>query len=100
MKIPDLLVGAVIGKGGSSLQDITNVGIDFLLIWFCPCMSVCSVGAGALIGQTSGAKIQISQKGDYYEGTRDRKVTLQGEATDTPIGTPTHCKDGMVVQAL
>jgi len=54
MKIPDLLVGAVIGKGGSSLQDITN---------------------------TSGAKIQISQKGDYYEGTRDRKVTLQGSVT-------------------
>ncbi|XP_071796603.1 RNA-binding protein Nova-1-like [Asterias amurensis] len=49
--VPENLVGAILGKRGQTLVEFQT---------------------------TSGAKIQISKKGEYVPGTRNRKVTITG----------------------
>ncbi|KAL0905137.1 hypothetical protein M5K25_027318 [Dendrobium thyrsiflorum] len=49
--VPDEHIGAVVGRGGRNILEIT---------------------------QTSGAKIKISDRGDFMSGTSDRKVTITG----------------------
>ncbi|KAJ1435809.1 K-like proteiny domain [Sesbania bispinosa] len=49
--VADGHIGLVVGRGGRSIMDIS---------------------------QTSGAKIKISDRGDYISGTTDRKVTITG----------------------
>lgn len=49
--VPDELVGAIVGRGGEVITQMK---------------------------QYSGARIQISQKGDYAPGTRERVVTISG----------------------
>lgn len=51
--VPDAHVGSVVGKGGRALHDIQ---------------------------QGAGVRMQISDRGDYVEGTSDRKVTITGTA--------------------
>lgn len=51
--VPDEHVGAVVGKGGRSLQEIQ---------------------------QGSGVRMSISDRGDYVDGTSNRKVTITGTA--------------------
>jgi len=51
LHVEDGAVGAILGRGGENI---------------------------AQINQMSGAKIQISQKGDYVPGTRQRSVTITG----------------------
>uniref|UniRef100_H2XP13 K Homology domain-containing protein n=1 Tax=Ciona intestinalis TaxID=7719 RepID=H2XP13_CIOIN len=52
LAIPENLIGAVLGKAGRTLVEYQDV---------------------------SGAKIQISKKGDYVAGTRNRRVTITGK---------------------
>lgn len=54
--VPDEHIGAVLGKGGRTISEIQVV---------------------------SGVRIKVSDRGDFVEGTRNRKVTLTG----TPEGT-------------
>jgi RNA-binding protein Nova len=54
--VPDEHDGAVIGKGGRTISEIQI---------------------------KSGARIKVSDRGDFVEGTRNRKLTLTG----TPEGT-------------
>ncbi len=54
VEVPETLVGAILGKGGKTLVEFQNY---------------------------SGAKIQISKKGEYIPGTRNRKVTITGSPT-------------------
>ncbi|KAG9442203.1 hypothetical protein H6P81_018057 [Aristolochia fimbriata] len=49
--IADEHIGAVVGRGGRNIMDIS---------------------------QTSGARIKISDRGDFISGTSDRKVTITG----------------------
>jgi RNA-binding protein Nova len=49
--VADEHIGLVVGRGGRNISDIS---------------------------QTSGAKIKISDRGDYISGTTDRKVTITG----------------------
>ncbi|XP_022091268.1 RNA-binding protein Nova-1-like [Acanthaster planci] len=51
VEVPENLVGAILGKRGQTLVEFQT---------------------------TSGAKIQISKKGEYVPGTRNRKVTITG----------------------
>ena len=51
IEVPENLVGAILGKRGQTLVEFQT---------------------------TSGAKIQISKKGEYVPGTRNRKVTITG----------------------
>lgn len=51
IEIPELIVGAILGFGGRSLVEIQHL---------------------------SGAVIQISKKGQYAPGTRNRIVTISG----------------------
>jgi len=51
MEIPELIVGAILGLGGRALVEIQHL---------------------------SGASIQISKKGTYAPGTRNRVVTISG----------------------
>ena len=51
VEVPENLVGAILGKRGQTLVEFQT---------------------------TSGAKIQISKKGEYIPGTRNRKVTITG----------------------
>ena len=52
LSIPETLIGAVLGKAGRTLVEFQDI---------------------------SGAKIQISKKGEYVVGTRNRKVTITGK---------------------
>ncbi|XP_041969537.1 RNA-binding protein Nova-1 isoform X2 [Aricia agestis] len=58
VEIPEVIVGAILGPGGRSLVEIQ---------------------------QMSGANIQISKKGTFAPGTRNRIVTISG--TGTAIGS-------------
>ncbi|KAH0435717.1 hypothetical protein IEQ34_026542 [Dendrobium chrysotoxum] len=49
--VPDEHIGAVVGRGGRNILEITQI---------------------------SGAKIKISDRGDFMSGTSDRKVTITG----------------------
>ncbi|EDV22924.1 Protein BTR1 [Trichoplax sp. H2] len=49
--VPDSIIGAILGKRGKVISDIQNI---------------------------SGAHIQVSQRGDYIPGTKDREVTVTG----------------------
>jgi len=51
LHVDDASVGAILGRGGENIAQIM---------------------------QMSGAKVQISQKGDYVPGTRQRSVTISG----------------------
>lgn len=56
VEVPESLVGAILGKSGKTLVEFQNY---------------------------SGAKIQISKKGEFVPGTRNRKVTIKGPFTST-----------------
>ncbi|XP_077999215.1 RNA-binding protein Nova-1-like isoform X2 [Glandiceps talaboti] len=58
IEVPETLVGAILGKGGKTLVEFQ---------------------------QCSGARIQISKKGEYVPGTRNRRVTITGN----PLATQT-----------
>ena len=58
MEIPDVLVGAILGKGGKTVNEFI---------------------------QFSGAKIQFSAKNDFAPGTTDRVLTIQGDLNQTQI---------------
>jgi Polyribonucleotide nucleotidyltransferase (polynucleotide phosphorylase) len=51
MQCPDTLVGSIVGRGGSVIVEMQR---------------------------QSGARIQISQKGEYVPGTTDRSITITG----------------------
>lgn len=51
VEVPEVIVGAILGPGGRSLNDIIN---------------------------RSGANVQISKKGSFAPGTRNRVVTITG----------------------
>lgn len=51
MAVPDERVGAIVGRGGRTILEIQQV---------------------------SGAKIKISDRGDFISGTNDRQVTISG----------------------
>ncbi|CAM9271843.1 unnamed protein product, partial [Discosporangium mesarthrocarpum] len=50
--IPDNMIGAILGKGGATIMELQN---------------------------TSGARITVSQRGDYMPGTENRTVTIKGD---------------------
>ena len=52
LSIPETLIGAILGRAGRTLIEYQDI---------------------------SGAKIQISKKGEYILGTRNRKVTITGK---------------------
>lgn len=54
--VPENLVGAILGKGGKTLVEYQEL---------------------------TGARIQISKKGDFIPGTRNRKVTITGSPAAT-----------------
>uniref|UniRef100_UPI00398F0A58 RNA-binding protein Nova-1-like n=1 Tax=Pristiophorus japonicus TaxID=55135 RepID=UPI00398F0A58 len=54
--VPENLVGAILGKGGKTLVEYQEL---------------------------TGARIQISKKGEFIPGTRNRKVTITGTAAST-----------------
>ena len=56
MEIPDILVGAILGKQGKTVHEFI---------------------------QFSGAKIQFSAKNDFAPGTTDRILTIQGDLNQT-----------------
>ncbi|XP_065661780.1 RNA-binding protein Pasilla [Hydra vulgaris] len=58
MEIPDVLVGAILGKHGKTVHEFI---------------------------QFSGAKIQFSAKNDFAPGTTDRILTIQGDLNQTQI---------------
>lgn len=58
MEIPDILVGAILGKQGKTVHEFI---------------------------QFSGAKIQFSGKTDFAPGTTDRILTIQGDLNQTQI---------------
>jgi len=58
MEIPDILVGAILGKQGKTVHEFI---------------------------QFSGAKIQFSAKNDFAPGTTDRILTIQGDVNQTQI---------------
>ena len=58
MEIPDILVGAILGKQGKTVHEFI---------------------------QFSGAKIQFSGKNDFAPGTTDRILTIQGDLNQTQI---------------
>lgn len=58
MEIPDILVGAILGKQGKTVHEFI---------------------------QFSGAKIQFSSKNDFAPGTTDRILTIQGDLNQTQI---------------
>lgn len=47
--MPDQMVGVILGKGGSTVIDMQNI---------------------------TGARIQVSQRGDYIPGTHNRFVSI------------------------
>ena len=51
LQVADNMVGAIVGKGGSTINELQ---------------------------QYSGARIKISQKGEYVPGTSNRTVTITG----------------------
>lgn len=56
LAIPENLIGAILGKAGRTLVEFQDM---------------------------SGAKIQISKKGEYVAGTRNRRVTITGKPSST-----------------
>ncbi|XP_076815797.1 RNA-binding protein Nova-1-like isoform X1 [Clavelina lepadiformis] len=56
LSIPENLIGAILGKAGRTLVEYQDI---------------------------SGAKIQISKKGEYVVGTRNRRVTITGKPPST-----------------
>lgn len=52
LSVPESLVGAILGKGGKTLVEYQEI---------------------------SGTRIQISKKGDYVPGTRNRRVSITGK---------------------
>merc|ERR1740130_1178479 len=51
VQVPDGMVGCIIGTAGKAINDIQRF---------------------------SGARVQISKRGEYFEGTQNRIVTMQG----------------------
>ncbi|KAG6531670.1 hypothetical protein ZIOFF_005487 [Zingiber officinale] len=63
--IADEHIGAVVGRGGRNIMEISQVLPS-------PCaFNLCFL-------QVSGARIKISDRGDFISGTSDRKVTITG----------------------
>lgn len=58
--VPDEHIGAVLGKGGRTISEIQVA---------------------------SGVRIKVSDRGDFYPGTRNRKVTLYGTAEGVKTAT-------------
>jgi len=56
LSVPETLIGAILGKSGRTLHEYQSI---------------------------TGAKIQISKKGDYIQGTRNRRVSITGRAPST-----------------
>ena len=56
--VPDDLIGAVLGKGGKTINEFM---------------------------QYSGARIQVSQKGEFVPGTSNRKVVITGDFTSAQV---------------
>nr|1EC6_A Chain A, RNA-BINDING PROTEIN NOVA-2 [Homo sapiens]1EC6_B Chain B, RNA-BINDING PROTEIN NOVA-2 [Homo sapiens] len=54
--VPENLVGAILGKGGKTLVEYQEL---------------------------TGARIQISKKGEFLPGTRNRRVTITGSPAAT-----------------
>ncbi|KAG6535957.1 hypothetical protein ZIOFF_000990 [Zingiber officinale] len=63
--IADEHIGAVVGRGGRNIMEISQVLPS-------PCaFNLCFL-------KVSGARIKISDRGDFISGTSDRKVTITG----------------------
>mmetsp|Transcript_1510 Transcript_1510/g.5233 ORF Transcript_1510/g.5233 Transcript_1510/m.5233 type:complete len:83 (-) Transcript_1510:44-292(-) len=72
MGVPEHCVGAVLGRGGSVIKEIM---------------------------QYSGARVQVSQKGEFLEGSaNERIVTLSGPAS--AVQTAQYMVQARVQQAL
>ncbi|KAG5181435.1 hypothetical protein JKP88DRAFT_182220 [Tribonema minus] len=55
VSIPDNMVGAILGRGGATINELQASG-----------------------RRTSGARINVSQRGDFIPGTSNRTVTITG----------------------
>ena len=67
LQVPDQMVGAIVGRAGQTINEIM---------------------------QNSGTRVQISQKGDYIPGTRNRSVTVSGAGQAVEMAT------GMITSRL
>jgi len=74
--VADEHIGLVVGRGGRNIMEISQVFIQQMIhIFFVllpPPMQ------STLFWQTSGARLKISDRGDFMSGTTDRKITITG----------------------
>eukprot|EP00953_Heterococcus_sp_UTEX-ZZ885_P024309 13305-Heterococcus_DN1.PRE.2 len=86
LAIPDTVVGAILGRGGNVINDLQvrcdanttgcgmNLAASILLLLTVQLLLITS-------HFESGARISVSQKGDFVPGTTQRRVTITG----TPV---------------
>ena len=62
-------VGGIVGRNGVTISEIQSVSVIILL----------NIPFSFLVSKMSRTHIQISDKDEYIQGTRDRKLTIKGE---------------------
>ena len=68
--VADEHIGLVVGRGGRNLMEITQVNILVFIFRFS--FSFSSANCFLLAMQLTGARIKISDRGDFMPGTSDR----------------------------
>lgn len=73
--VADEHIGLVVGRGGRNLMEITQVNMP-VLFFLVSLFSFLFSGSNCflLAMQLSGARIKISDRGDFMSGTSDRYV--------------------------
>ncbi|KAL5995207.1 hypothetical protein ACLOJK_025265 [Asimina triloba] len=110
--VADEHIGAVVGRGGKNITEIcqNSRGKEILGAWpegakgvdnnvfglrtFSSFIIQLEVLTMILSAQASGAKIKISERGDYLSGTSDRKVTIMGS------GAAIRMAEAMILQKI
>ena len=69
-------VGGIVGRNGATISEIQSVSVNV----FC-----FRIPLPFLVSKMSRTHIQISDKDEYIQGTRDRKLTIKGEVESVRV---------------
>lgn len=67
--VADEHIGVIVGRGGRNIMEISQVWSEMFLTWICLFVQILN---RIPFLQVTGARIKISDRGDFMSGTSDR----------------------------